>query len=268
MDYSGDLASVQRDLARSHDMDRRRSHVLAALAPVPGDRVIEVGCGGGLLLRELGRATAPDGVALGVDISRDQVDAAARTCADVPHVRVEVASATALSADDGSFDASVSTQVLEYVVDVDVAVRELARVTRHGGRLVNVATNWSSLMISGGDARLNDVFVAAWDHHAPHPDLPVALPGLLRDAGFTAIGQTPLPLVNRTFTPTTWAYGIARLMADFGAAHLDLDDDVAARWLAGLADAASRDELFVSAMPMITTATRCASPPPARRPAR
>src|SRR5690606_2246073 len=136
MEYAGDLAGVQRDLARSHDMDRRRSHVLAALAPVPGEEIVEVGCGGGLLLRELGRAVAPVGFVLGVDLSDDQVAAATEACVDVPNVRVEVGTATALDVEDGRFDGSVSTQVLEYIEDVETALAELARVTRVGGRFL------------------------------------------------------------------------------------------------------------------------------------
>ena len=128
-------------------MDRRRSRVLEALAPVPGERIIEVGCGGGLLLLEIGRAVDPDGTVLGVDVSEDQVAAARRACTGVSNVRAEVGSATALDADDGCFDASVSTQVLEYIEDVGLALAELARVTRVGGRFVNVATNWDSLFV-------------------------------------------------------------------------------------------------------------------------
>lgn len=262
MDYVGDLAAVQQDLARSQDMDRRRASVLAALAPVPGEKLIEVGCGSGLLLRELGRAVEPDGVVLGVDVSSDQVEAAAQACADVTNVRAEIGSVTELAADDGLFDATISTQVLEYIDDVEAAVSELARVTRHGGRFLNVATNWDSLFIAGGDPVLTDQIVGAWDRHAPHPNLPVALPNLLRAAGFTSIAQTPLPLVNRTFNRSTWGFGIARLMAVFASSLGDLDGTTSSRWLASLDVAARRGELFMSVLPMMTTATKSASPTP------
>lgn len=265
MEYVGDLAAVQRDLARSHDMERRRSRVLDALAPVGGEQILEVGSGGGLLLRELGRAVAPGGSVLGVDVSVDQVAAATEACADVPNVRIQVGSATALDAEDGRFDASVSTQVLEYIDDVDSALAELARATRVGGRFLNVATNWATLFVSGGDAALTSRIVKIWDGHAPHPNLPVALPNMLRRVGLTSVVQTPLPLANRTFNRSTWGFGIAHLMAAFALSAGDLDHEASARWLKDLEDASARDELFMSVMPMMTTATM--STPRLRRPA-
>ena len=260
MDYVGDLAQVQQDLARSHDMDRRRLRVIEALTPVPGDRIIEVGSGGGLLLRELGRAVGPDGSVLGIDLSSDQVTAARRTCDGLENVQVEVGTATALEAEDGVFDASVSTQVLEYIDDVDVAISELARVTRVGGRFVNVATNWDTLFLAGGDADLTMQIVRAWDRHAPHPNLPVALPARLTRAGFASIVQAPLPLANRTFTRSTFGFGISRLMAAFAVEAGAVDADASRAWLDGLARAATQGDLFVSVMPMMTTATRIDSP--------
>ena len=259
MDYVGDLALVQQDLARSHDMDRRRSRVLEALAPVPGERIIEVGCGGGLLLLEIGRAVDPDGTVLGVDVSEDQVAAARRACTGVSNVRAEVGSATALDADDGCFDASVSTQVLEYIEDVGVALAELARVTRVGGRFVNVATNWDSLFVAGGDVELTERIIGAWDCHAPHPNLPVALPNHLSRAGFSSVLQTPLPLANRTFNRSTFAFGIANLMAAFAVAAGAIDDQSSRSWLSSLDEASRRGDLFISVMPMMTTATRAES---------
>ena len=259
MDYVGDLALVQQDLARSHDMDRRRSRVLQALAPVPGERIIEVGCGGGLLLLEIGRAVDPDGTVLGVDVSEDQVAAARRACTGVSNVRAEVGSATALDADDGCFDASVSTQVLEYIEDVGVALAELARVTRVGGRFVNVATNWDSLFVAGGDVELTERIIGAWDRHAPHPNLPVALPNHLTRAGYSSVLQTPLPLANRTFNRSTFAFGIANLMAAFAVAAGAIDDHSSRSWLSSLDKASRRGDLFISVMPMMTTATRAES---------
>lgn len=263
MEYVGDLATVQQDLARSQDMDRRRSAVLAALDPTPGEVLIEVGCGGGLLLRELGRAVAPTGSVLGVDVSDDQIEAARQLCADLPNTRAETGSATALAAEDGRFHASVSTQVLEYIDDVVAAVAELARVTRSGGRFLNVATIWDSLFIAGGDPELTRQISGAWDRHAPHPNLPVDLPNLLRRADFASVRQAPLSLIDRTFNRSTWGFGIAHLMAAFAASIGALDDQSSSRWLDSLHESASRGELFMSVMPIMTTATRSGPRPSA-----
>ena len=173
-------------------------------------------------------------------------------------LRTEVGSATALDADDGCFDASVSTQVLEYIEDVGVALAELARVTRVGGRFVNVATNWDSLFVAGGDVESRTDH-RAWDRHAPHPNLPVALPNHLTRAGYSSVLQTPLPLANRTFNRSTFAFGIANLMAAFAVAAGAIDDHSSRSWLSSLDKASRRGNIFISVMPMMTTATRAES---------
>ena len=129
-----------------------------------------------------------------------------------------------------------------------------------------MATNWATLFVNGGDAALTTRIAGVWDRHAPHPNLPVELPNMLRRAGFTSVLQTPLPLANRTFNRSTWGFGIAHLMAAFAMSAGDVDDETSARWLNDLEDAATRDELFMSVMPMMTTATMGTRPPP--RPAR
>src|SRR5215831_5020244 len=42
---------------------------LEALAPKPGERILDIGCGGGTTALELARAVAPDGMVQGIDLS-------------------------------------------------------------------------------------------------------------------------------------------------------------------------------------------------------
>src|ERR1700726_5105472 len=44
-------------------------HALAALAPHPGESVLDIGCGGGETALDLVRAVAPDGTVVGIDLS-------------------------------------------------------------------------------------------------------------------------------------------------------------------------------------------------------
>jgi arsenite methyltransferase len=256
MEFSGDLAAIQQQLARSADMASRRAHVLDALGTAPGERSAELGCGAGLMLRELALAVGESGLALGLDLSEDQVRAARTLCAELKQADVRVGDLRAIPAADGDFDATLSMQVIEYVADVDAALAEIARVTRPGGRFVNVATNWGSLFWSGGDRAATARIVSAWERHAPHPNLPVGLPALLAAAGFSAVSQRPLTIVNRHVHPSTFAHGVARLMAAFAVAQQEVDREAANAWLASLARADAEGRHFVSVVPILTTATR------------
>jgi SAM-dependent methyltransferase len=255
VDYYGDFASAQQQLSRSLDLTARRVAVLEALDLRPGETVVEIGCGGGVYLREIALAVRSLGSVTGFDLSSDQVAAARDHCADLENVRVEVGDLLALPVDESTVDAVVAVQVLEYVTDINAALAEIHRVLRGGGRLVNVATNWGSLFWSGGDPRLTAKVLRAWDQHAPHPNLPVELPVLLHRHGFVAVAQRPVTIMNRHFHPATFAWGAAQLMAAFALSIGALTDSERVDWLTSLRNAEAEGVHFLSSVPVLTVAT-------------
>ena len=109
---------------------RLLSPQMADLADVRhGQRVLDVGCGPGMLTDELVRRLGPDAVAA-VDPSEPFV-AAAR--ARNPGVDVRLASAEALPFPDGTFDAALAQLVVHFMTDAVAGLAEMARVTRRDG---------------------------------------------------------------------------------------------------------------------------------------
>lgn len=102
----------------------------AALGLRPGERVLDVGAGTGVSTAELGRSGA---FAVGADLSTGMLQAGRRVRRDVPLVAGD---ALRLPFADEAFDAVTISFALRNVVDTGAALRELARVTRRGGRLV------------------------------------------------------------------------------------------------------------------------------------
>ncbi|MEV0732031.1 MULTISPECIES: demethylmenaquinone methyltransferase [Polymorphospora] len=102
----------------------------SALGLRPGDRVLDLGAGTGVSTEELARSGA---YAVGVDLSLGMLLAGRRVRPDVPLLAGD---ALRLPFADATFDAVTISFALRNMVDTGAALRELARVTRPGGRLV------------------------------------------------------------------------------------------------------------------------------------
>jgi demethylmenaquinone methyltransferase/2-methoxy-6-polyprenyl-1,4-benzoquinol methylase len=116
-------------LSAGQDRGWRRA-TRAALGLRPGERVLDVGAGTGVSTEDLSRSGA---FAVGADLSVGMLRAGRETRRSVPLVAGD---ALRLPFPDATFDAITISFALRNVVDTDAALRELARVTRKGGRLV------------------------------------------------------------------------------------------------------------------------------------
>jgi ubiquinone/menaquinone biosynthesis C-methylase UbiE len=173
-----------------------------------GRRVLEAGCGTGLLLSRVAEIADE---AVGIDLSAGML---AR--AHDRGLRVVQGSVTALPFADASFDTVYSFKVLAHVPDIDRALREMARVTRPGGHLVLEFYNrWSlrylARLAAGarpiGRAHRESDIPTRWD--SP-PEMLARLPSSLRFVGARGI---------RVVTPAAGAYRIAPVAGVLRAAE-------------------------------------------------
>jgi demethylmenaquinone methyltransferase / 2-methoxy-6-polyprenyl-1,4-benzoquinol methylase len=116
-------------LSFGRDRSWRRA-TRAALDLRPGERVLDLAAGTGVSTEELAHSGA---YAVGADLSVGMLRAGRQTRPALPLLAGD---ALALPFRDAAFDAVTISFGLRNVVDVDGALRELARVTRPGGRLV------------------------------------------------------------------------------------------------------------------------------------
>ncbi|MFV3129900.1 bifunctional 2-polyprenyl-6-hydroxyphenol methylase/3-demethylubiquinol 3-O-methyltransferase UbiG [Niveispirillum sp. KHB5.9] len=116
-----------------------KAHGRDPLAPRPleGLRIIDVGCGGGLLAEPLARLGAS---VTGIDAAEKNVKTAAAHAAEAG-VDVDYRAATAedLAAAGERFDVVLAMEIVEHVADVDLFVAAVAALAKPGG-LVFMAT--------------------------------------------------------------------------------------------------------------------------------
>lgn len=115
----------------------------------PGQRVLDVACGTGVLTRAIAERIGPTGSATGVDINEGMLAVAQRIA---PAIAWKQAPAEMLPFDDNSFDAVVSQFGLMFFTDRLAALREMVRVTRPGGRLAIAV--WDTLDRTPGYAAM------------------------------------------------------------------------------------------------------------------
>jgi len=231
---------------RTPDVAGQRSRVLAALALRPGERVLDVGVGPGLLAHDMALTVGSTGRVAGIDASEAMTAMATRRCADLEGCDFRVADATKLPFEDGSFDAVVSTQVYEYVADLDLALAEVARVLRPGGRVFVLDTDWDSAIWHTRDrARMRRV-LSAWEEHLHDPWLPRTLGRRLEDAGLDVHHLDVIPLVNPSLHRNCYSFGILAAIAAFVAGRRGVDADEAEAWAAELRELGASGEYFFS----------------------
>ncbi len=116
---------------------RWRRALVRAVGPQPGQRVLDVATGTGMVAAELVRRA--DCRVVGLDQSEAMLAAARARLARTPELAGRVTLVTGeaeqLPFEDGEFDALTFTYLLRYVDDAAATMRELARVVRPGGRI-------------------------------------------------------------------------------------------------------------------------------------
>lgn len=143
------------------DVVAQREQVIQALNLQPGERVLDVGSGPGFLAAAMGEGVGPAGWVCGVDISEPLLALARSHCVHQPWIEFRYGEASQLPFPNHHFDVAISTQVLEYVRDVEVALAELYRVLRPGGRLLLLDTDWDSLVwYTPNPARMKRILAA------------------------------------------------------------------------------------------------------------
>jgi SAM-dependent methyltransferase len=177
---------------------------LAAAAPMPGEIVLDVGCGTGTTTLRLADAVGPSGQVLGVDISEQQLGLARQRVAVAGTTRVQLVLDDAATHDFApeSFDLCFTRFGVMFFADPVAAFRNIRRAMKPNGRLL------LAVFRSGSENPWATASVAAIRHLVPPPPAlgpeapgqfswsdPARVRRVLNGAGFSNVALTPLDLL-------------------------------------------------------------------------
>lgn len=168
------------------------------LAPSPGLRWLDVGCGNGAFTEMLVERCAPVAVH-GIDPSEEQL-AYAQTRPSLHGVQFQLGDAMAQPFSDNAFDVAVMPLVIFFVPDPARGVAEMARVVRPGGTVAAYA--WD--MLGGGfpyellRAEMHALGIAVPAPPSPDASRMDAMRNLWADAGLVSVEMREIT-VQRTF---------------------------------------------------------------------
>jgi SAM-dependent methyltransferase len=163
--------------------------IVETLRPRPGNLILDVGCGEGQAEVSIGRRQVSQVRLVGVDLVPAKAAAALQeTRSHNQRVSIVAGDAVRLPFRNASFDATFCIAVLQYVPNVSDAVKEIARVTAPGRRVVivepdNAGRYFYSSVASGAlalqaAARFFAALAEARDD-ATHPSVGPRMPSLL-----------------------------------------------------------------------------------------
>ncbi|MFL7868323.1 MAG: class I SAM-dependent methyltransferase [Anaerolineales bacterium] len=123
----------------------------------PGERVLDVACGTGVVARLALKAVGTTGTVAGLDIDTDMLAVARSTTLPGMAIEWHEASAEAMQLPEASFDAVLCQMGLQFVPDKHAALSEMRRVLTPGGRMV--------LSLPGPTPQLFVIMEEALVHH-------------------------------------------------------------------------------------------------------
>jgi ubiquinone/menaquinone biosynthesis C-methylase UbiE len=223
------LVATMEATSRWDTIRHLRGWERAHLALRPGDRLLDVGCGLGDAAVALAADLAPGGEVVGIDASAAMLAVAReRSVGARCPVRFAVGDAMALDEPDRSFDAVRSERTLQWTDDPEVAVSEMARVVRPGGRLALIDTDWSTLELDVGDDEVAALVRTAMATERDRPSrVGSRLGSMVRSVGFVEVAETSIRQVWTRWDPDEspapdGCFSMRSLADDLvGAGHVD-----------------------------------------------
>lgn len=225
--YDEDMARQQEKLAATPDMIAQRRTMLDLLDLKEGERVLDVGSGNGIFVRDMLEAVGESGHVCGVDGAEPMISMASALC---PRGRFLQGDATDLPVKDSSFDVVTASQLLCFVSDGDGALSEMYRVLKPGGRLAILDSDWGTLVWNCRDRLLMDRVLRMLTGVYANAHVPRTLSRRLIAAGFQITDRRTFGVLNWEPDEDTYAQQILGFVRPMMEASNDFTEDDWEAW--------------------------------------
>jgi len=163
------MAAFLEERSRSPDTQVVNAAVCRILAPNPGEQILEVGCGSGVLCRLVASQLKPTGYVVGVDISPQFLMEAQKYALQdgiIERITFGCGAGESLPFLNATFDSAFAARLLLHAGNPDAVVREMVRVVRPGGRVVVMDWDFDSVVVDHPQRELTRRLLH-WrsDHH-------------------------------------------------------------------------------------------------------
>ena len=173
---------------------------IGALELPPIARVIEIGCGTGVVSRRLAASPGFQGTIIATDMSPYLIEIAQQRAKEEDvdaRITFEVSGAASLRAESGTYDLVIAHTLLSHASDPVAILAESARVLRPGGRFLIFDRDFASSALSLDSAIAAKIDVADIARaFAAQPFIMRQLPKLLADAGFAIESHRPYVIAD------------------------------------------------------------------------
>ncbi len=225
---------------------RMRETYLGRMGLEPDARVLDLGCGTGVVSRALAQREGFTGAVVGIDFSDALIDAARRLAGEKgldDRIEFRVGDSHALEDPDDNYDVVIAHTLISHVVDPAAVISEASRVVRPNGTIAVFDGDYASLTFGAGDPELNaDMVNGILDAVVANPYVMRQIPMLLRDRGLEVLAF--LPEIHAEAGEGAFFSNLAESYVPMAVKAGTVPSDTADHWLAAQRDASSKGTFF------------------------
>ena len=227
-----------------------KSHSWQSLKIQPNQTILDVACGTGADLIELATRN-PDSRFIGIDKSEKFLAVAKERAASLPNLRFLPGDGQQLPLDDHSVDAARVDRSLQHMEEPAAALKEMARVTKKGGRLVACEPDWQTFVLFNGEYEDSRQIAGYFQRSIRNPYIGRELASLMSQCHIKILQTHIHAFWTNRLDDANIIFDLAKVKEQSAAADMISQDDAENWWT--LSEQASQKGTFFAALNVVET---------------